>query len=232
MKTIGLIGGLSWESSAEYYKLINQSVQQELGGVHSAKIVMHSFDFQDIKNLQHEGKWQELTERMIGVAKKLQSAGADILVICSNTMHKMADDIAQAITIPLLHIADPTGEAIKAANIKTVGLLGTAFTMEQEFYRGRLQKKFGLKVITPGDTGRATIHAAIYNELVKGIITDTSRDNFKSIIRDLAGQGAQAVILGCTEIMLLVKEADSPVPLFDTTSLHARQAVKMALTMC
>jgi aspartate racemase len=230
MKTIGLIGGLSWESSAEYYKLINQAVQQELGGVHSAKILMFSFDFQEIKELQHAAEWEELTQRMIGAGRVLESGGADFLVICSNTMHKMADEVAQAMDIPLLHIADPTGESVCKSRIKTVGLLGTAFTMEEEFYRGRLQRNFGLNVLVPDEDGRSIVHATIYNELVKGIVAESSREMFRSVIRGLVGQGAEAVILGCTEIMLLIGAGDSSVPIFDTTALHAGRAAKMALT--
>ena len=231
MKTIGLIGGLSWESSAEYYRIINQSVQKALGGVHSAKIIELSFNFQEVEELQRAGKWDALTTMMVNAGQRLKLAGADFILICSNTMHKMADDVEKAVGLPLLHIADPTGEAVLASNIKTIGLLGTAFTMEQAFYKDRLTKKFGLNVVIPDDEGRAVVHSTIYNELVKGVITDTSREKFRHVIKGLVGKGAQGVILGCTEIMLLVKQEDSPVPVFDTTTLHARRAAQMAIEL-
>lgn len=229
MKTIGLIGGLSWESSAEYYRIINQTVQKQLGGVNSARIVMHSFNFQDIKDLQYVQNWPELTARMIDVARNLKAAGADFIVICSNTMHRMADEIETAAAVPLLHIADPTGDDIKAKNISKVLLLGTDFTMTQEFYKGRLRDKFGLQVQIPDEADRKIVHDTIYNELVRGIIQPSSRKAFADIIAKSADQGAEAVILGCTEIMLLVKPEDTHLPQFDTTTLHARRAAEMSL---
>ncbi len=230
MKTIGLIGGLSWESSAEYYRIINQFVQKKMGGVHSAKIVMHSFDFQEIKELQHQEKWPELTQRMIEAAQNLKNAGADFIVICSNTMHKMADDISTAVNIPLLHIADPTGQNIVDADISKILLLGTDFTMTHGFYKGRLKDKFGLQVLTPDDADRVIVHGTIYNELVKGGINPASRQEFARIIDKAVNEGAEGVILGCTEIMLLVKPEDSRVPIFDTTTLHAENAASLSLT--
>lgn len=229
MKTIGLIGGLSWESSAEYYRIINQSIQKRLGGVHSAKIVMHSFDFQEIKELQHQEKWHELTKRMIGTAQNLKNAGADFIVICSNTMHKMADDISAAANIPLLHIADPTGRNIIESGLSKILLLGTDFTMTHDFYKGRLKEKFGLQVLIPNDKDRSIVHDTIYNELVKGIINPSSRAEFRRVIDKAVVQGAEGVILGCTEIMLLVKPDDSSVPIFDTTTLHAENAASFSL---
>lgn len=231
MKTIGLIGGLSWESSAEYYRIINQSVQRQLGGVHSARIVMHSFDFQQIKDLQYQENWTELTTRMIQAARNLENAGADFILICSNTMHKMAADIQTAINIPLLHIADPTGEEIKRSKVSKVLLLGTEFTMKHDFYKGRLKDQFGLQVQIPNDHDRTIIHGTIYNELVRGIINPSSRKSFAAIIDAAVADGAEGIILGCTEIMLLVKPEDSKVPLFDTTTLHAERAAAIALTL-
>jgi aspartate racemase len=229
MQTIGLIGGLSWESSAEYYKIINQTVQQKLGGVHSAKTLMYSFDFQEIKDLQYKGDWHTLTANMIEAAQALERGGSDFILICSNTMHKMVPEMQAVLHVPLLHIADPTGEEIIAAGMKKVGLLGTAFTMEHDFYRGRLADAFALEVITPDEAGRKIIHDVIYNELVKGIINPQSRKEYQRIIQDLADSGAEAVILGCTEIMLLIKEEDSVLPIFDTTTLHAVKAAMRAI---
>ncbi len=229
MKTIGLIGGLSWESSAEYYRIINQSIQKRLGGVHSAKIVMHSFDFEEIKELQHQEKWPELTQCMIEAAQNLKNAGADFVVICSNTMHKMAGDISTAVNIPLLHIADPTGQNIVESRLSTILLLGTDFTMTHDFYKGRLKDKFGLQVLIPDDADRAIVHGTIYNELVKGVINPSSREEFKRVIDQAVHHGAEGVILGCTEIMLLVKPDDSSVPVFDTTTLHAENAASLSL---
>lgn len=229
MRTIGLIGGMSWESSAHYYRLINEEARRRLGGTHSAASVMVSVDFADIEALQHAGDWDALTERMITAARQVESGGAQLLVICTNTMHRMADAVQAAITIPLLHIADPVGRAIAGQGIGSVGLLGTAFTMEQPFLRDRLHDQFGLDVITPDADDRREIHRIIYDELVRGIIAAPSRDIYRAIIQRLADRGAQAVILGCTEIMLLVSQQDSPVPLFDTTTLHALAAVEVAL---
>ena len=229
MKTIGLIGGLSWESSIEYYRLINQETQKRLGGLHSAKCLMYSFDFDEIENLQAAGDWDAATRRMTEAAISLQRGGADCIVICSNTMHRMADEVSAAVDLPLLHIADATAAAIRAAGLGRVGLLGTRFTMEQDFYRGRLVDRFGLDVIVPGAANRETVHRIIYEELVRGIINDASRAQYQAVIEALRTEGAEAIILGCTEIGLLIGDQLSPIPLFDTTVLHARAAVDWAL---
>jgi aspartate racemase len=227
---IGLIGGMSWESSAEYYRIINQTVRNRLGGLRSARCLMWSFDFGEIEALQHAGRWNEATELMIQAAQCLERGGANFFLICTNTMHLMADQVQLAVRIPLLHIADPTAERIKAQGIRRVGLLGTAFTMEQDFYKGRLQHGFGLDVMTPDADDRATVHRIIYDELVQGRVEPASRDAYETVIGRLVEKGAEAVILGCTEIMLLVKPENSPVPLFDTTSIHAVAAVDRALS--
>lgn len=229
MRVIGLIGGLSWESSAEYYRIINQSTQKRLGGVHSARTLMYSFDFGEIEALQASGDWDAATRLMVDAAQRLERGGADLLLICSNTMHRMAGDVSRAVGVPLLHIADPTAQRIQAAGLRRVGLLGTAFTMEQDFYKGRLAERFGLDVLIPNDEDRAAVHGIIYEELVRGIVTEPSRDRYRQVIRRLVDEGAEAVILGCTEIMLLVRPEDSPVPLFDTTTIHAETAVDAAL---
>ncbi len=229
MRTIGLLGGMSWESSAHYYRLINQETRRRLGGTHSAPSVMVSVDFAAIEALQHAGDWASLTERMVDAAVQAERGGAELLILCTNTMHKLADAMQQAITIPLLHIADPVGQAIADQGLSRVGLLGTAFTMEQPFLRERLEADHGLEVITPAAEDRASIHRIIYDELVRGIVTDESRAHYRAVMARLADSGAQAIILGCTEIMLLVDQADSPVPLFDTTTLHALAAVEAAL---
>src|SRR4030081_331748 len=226
---IGLIGGMSWESSAEYYRIINREVRNRLGGVHSARSLMWSVDFGEIERLQHQGDWDELTNRMKDAAVRLQRGGADFVLLCTNTMHLMADAVADAIDIPLLHIADPTAEKIKAAGFHKVGLLGTAFTMEQDFYKGRLQNVFGLDVLVPETDDRRVVHDIIYRELVAGEVRPESRMAYREIMARLVARGAQAIILGCTEIMLLASEADSTVPLFDTTTLHALAAVDRAL---
>jgi aspartate racemase len=226
---IGLIGGMSWESSAEYYRIINREVRNRLGGVHSARSLMWSVDFGEIEQLQHQGDWEELTRRMIDAAVRLERGGAGFVVLCTNTMHRMADEIAAAIRIPLLHIADPTAEKIKAAGFRRVGLLGTAFTMEQDFYKGRLTRLFGLEVLVPDANDRRVVHDIIYKELVAGEARAESRLAYREVMARLVERGAQAIILGCTEIMLLVSEADSAVPLFDTTTLHALAAVDRAL---
>jgi aspartate racemase len=225
---IGLIGGMSWESSAEYYRIINREVRNRLGGVHSARSLMWSVDFGEIEQLQHRADRDELTRRMIDAAVRLERGGADFVLLCTNTMHRMADDIAAAVDIPLLHIADPTAEKIHAAGFGKVGLLGTAFTMEQDFYKGRLEKVFGLDVLVPDADDRLIVHDIIYKELVAGEVRPESRMAYRGIIARLVARGAQAIILGCTEIMLLVLEADSTVPLFDTTTLHALAAVDRA----
>jgi len=229
MKTIGLLGGMSWESSIEYYRIINETIKERLGGLHSAQSLMYSVDFADIEKLQHAGDWNALTQAMIDAAKLLERGGADFLVICTNTMHRMAPEVSAAINIPLLHIADATAEAIKAQGLNTVGLLGTRFTMEGDFYRGKLENDHGLKVLIPDDEGRETVHQIIYKELVQGIIREDSRKAYLDVIADLQSRGAQGVILGCTEIPLLVKQADVSIPIFDTTTIHAKAAVDWAL---
>ncbi|MGF6174840.1 aspartate/glutamate racemase family protein [Ensifer sp. 4252] len=230
MKVMGLIGGMSWESSAQYYRIVNQEVRVRLGGVHSAKSLMWSMDFGEIERLQHIGDWSALTGEMTDAARRLEAGGADFLVICTNTMHRMADAVSAAVSIPLLHIADPTAEKIKALGLSRVGLLGTAFTMEQDFYKGRLIERHGLDVLVPGDEDRKTVHDIIYKELVIGRVEDASRDAYRQVIQRLVERGAQAIIMGCTEIMLLISQADSPVPVFDTTELHALAAVDRALS--
>lgn len=227
--TIGLIGGMSWESSAHYYRIINQEVRARLGGTHSARSLMMSVDFAEIEQLQHAGDWAGLTDRMIDAARRLERGGADFFLLCTNTMHRMADEVAASVAIPMLHIADPTAAAIIAAGYGKVGLLGTAFTMEHAFYKGRLQDRFGLDVLVPEAADRAVVHRIIYEELVLGEVRPASRAAYGQIMARLVEQGAQAIILGCTEIMLLVHPEDSAVPLFDTTALHARAAVERAL---
>lgn len=228
-KVIGLIGGMSWESSAEYYRIINQAVRTRLGGLRSARCLMWSFDFGEIEALQHAGRWGDAAAEMIAAAHRLQRGGADFVVICTNTMHRMADEVQAAIGLPLLHIADPTAERIKDAGVRKVGLLGTAFTMEQAFYKGRLTERHGLEVLVPGEDDRALVHRVIYEELVQGRAEPSSRLAYREVIARLVERGAEAVILGCTEIMLLVTPEDSPVPLFDTTAIHAQAAVDLAL---
>ena len=228
-KIIGLLGGMSWASSAEYYRLVNEGVRDRLGGVHSARCLMWSFDFDDVAVLQREDRWDDAAALMIEAAQRLERGGADFLVICTNTMHKAFDRMQAAVSLPLLHIADPTAERIKAAGLRRVGLLGTAFTMEQDFYKGRLAERHGLDVLVPDAPDRAAIHRIIYDELVKYRIEPASRVVFQEAIARLVAAGAEAIILGCTEIMLLVGPDDSPVPLYDTTGLHAAAAVDLAL---
>ena len=228
-RVIGLIGGMSWESSAEYYRIINRAVRDRLGGAHSARILMWSVDFGAVEQRQHRGEWGELAAEMADAARRLERGGADFLVLCTNTMHRMAADIAAAVSIPLLHIADPTAQAVRNAGFQRVGLLGTAFTMEQDFYKGRLADAYGLEVLTPDAEDRRIVHDVIYHELVAGQVRPESRAAYRDIIARLVARGAQGVILGCTEIMLLVSDADSAVPLFDTTTLHALAAVDRAL---
>ncbi len=230
MKVIGLIGGMSWESTVPYYRQINESIKERLGGLHSAKIVLYSVDFHDVERMQHAGDWAAAGALLAESARALESAGADFLVLCTNTMHKVAPAIEAAVRIPLLHIADPTADEIKRAGFSTVGLLGTRFTMEQEFYRSRLQDRHGLHVLTPPPEDRELVHRVIYEELCLGKLVDTSRASYRRVMADLAGQGAEAIILGCTEISLLVGQQDSAVPLFDTTSIHARNAAERALS--
>jgi aspartate racemase len=229
MQAIGLIGGMSWESSAEYYRIINQEVNRRLGGVHSAQCLMWSVDFDAIKRLQHEGEWEKLAEAMQEAALRVERGGASFIVLCTNTMHRLADAISSTVSIPLLHIADPTAEKIKSAGLQRIGLLGTAFTMEQDFYKGRLQQLHGLDVIVPGEDDRRMVHEIIYRELVLGQVKPESRQAYREIIARLIERGAQCIILGCTEIMLLVKDEDSAVPMFDTTTIHAVAAVDEAL---
>lgn len=230
MRTIGLIGGMSWESSAEYYRMLNQGVRDRLGPTASARCLMWSFNFAEIEELQHQGNWDALTACLVDAAKRLELAGADALLICTNTMHRVASDVEAALNVPLLHIADPTAEKIQTNGLKTVGLIGTAFTMEQDFYKGRLQRLHGLNVLVPDDEDRAIVHRIIYQELVAGKINSKSREAFREVISRMVEDGAEGIILGCTEIMLLVGTEDSSVPIFDTTTLHASAAVELALT--
>jgi aspartate racemase len=229
MKTIGLIGGMSWESSLTYYRVINEYVARRLGGLHSASCLLWSFDFDPIHDLQQEGRWDEATQRMIEAALALRRAGADFLVICANTMHRMADEVQAAAGLPLLHIADATAGRIKAAGLQHVGLLGTRFTMDQDFYRGRLTQRHGLRVSVPGDADREFVHRVIYDELCRGVVADRSRQRFRAILADFAAAGCGGTILGCTELGLLVTPEDSPVPLFDTALIHAEAAAELAL---
>ena len=230
MKTIGIIGGMSWESSAQYYAIINRAVRDRTGPMHSAKILMHSLDFAPLAALQKAGEWDELAEIMVDSAQALEAGGADCVLIATNTMHKLADDVEAACDLPLIHIADTTADAVCAEGITRVALLGTAFTMEQPFYRERLEEHHGLDVIVPEAEDRAEIHRVIYEELISGQIFDQSREAYREIIARLVAQGAQGVILGCTEIGLLINQADSDVPVFDTTELHALAAVEFALS--
>jgi aspartate racemase len=229
MKVIGLIGGMSWESSAEYYRLVNRAVRDRLGPLRSAEILMFSVDFGPIERAQHDGRWDELGRMLAAAARRLEAGGADVVLLCTNTMHKVAGAIEDAVSIPFLHIADPVGDAAKTAGWKKLGLLGTAFTMEQDFISDRLTDRFGLEVITPPSEARAAVHRVIYDELCAGIIREESLDAYRQIVADLAARGAEAVILGCTEISLLIRQEHTPVPLLDTTSLHALAAVESAL---
>jgi aspartate racemase len=229
MKTIGLIGGMSWESSIEYYRIINQEIRKALGGVHSAKSVMVSLDFGEIEELQMKGDWEEATRVLVQSAREVEKGGADFLLICTNTMHLMADEVQAGVNIPLLHIADATARAVKDQGLKSVGLLGTRFTMEKEFYRGRLEKTHQLGVVIPDQAGREFVHNVIYDELVQGLIKDDSRQGYQEVIQDLVKDGAEGIVLGCTEIGLLVKKENVPVPVFDTMEIHALAAVDAAL---
>jgi len=228
MKTIGLLGGMSWESTAGYYREINEGVKKALGGLHSARIAMYSVDFEPIEKLQHEGDWDGTATALIEAARNIESAGADCLLICTNTMHKVAPQVEASIDIPLLHIADATGQVLEQAGIHTVGLLGTAFTMEQDFYKGRLADRFGLSVLTPNKEDRQLVHDVIYKELCLGNVRESARKEFLRVIDRLAEHGAEAVILGCTEIGMLVRQEDTDVSLFDTTEIHAARAVAFA----
>ena len=229
MKTIGLIGGMSWESSLEYYRIVNETVKEKLGGLHSCKCLMYSVDFGVIEALQHQNKWDELTKLMIEAAQNLKHGGADFIVICTNTMHKMAPEIETATGLNILHIADVTGAAISKDQIQKVGLLGTRFTMEGDFYKKRLKDNYDIEVIIPEDTDRQIIHDIIYNELCLGVIKDDSRQKYIDIINKLCANGAEGIILGCTEIPLLIKQSDVLIPVYDTTKIHAESAVDFAL---
>jgi aspartate racemase len=229
MKTIGLIGGMSWESTVPYYRLINETIKERLGGLHSAKLILYSVDFHEIEELQRQGDWEKAGLALAHAARSLEAAGASFLVLCTNTMHKVAHDIEAAVSIKLLHIADPTATEIKKSGHAVVGLLGTRFTMEQAFYKERLLEHHGLQIKIPTLEDRDAIHRIIYEELCLGIVKPESRTEYRRVMQDLASQGAQAIILGCTEISLLVSEQDSPVPLFDTTAIHARAAALKAL---
>ncbi len=229
MKTAGLLGGMSWESSLEYYRLINEEIKHKLGKLHSAKIILNSVDFEPIEKLQHLGKWNELGRMLAREAKKIEDAGADFLLICTNTMHKVADTVQDSISIPLLHIADATGEVLTRDGIKKVALLGTAFTMQEDFYKKRLQEKFSLEVIVPNKEQREIVHKIIYNELCLGIIKENSKKIYLDIIKDLANKEADGVILGCTEIGLLVSQNDCDIKVFDTTKIHAKKAVELMI---
>lgn len=231
MKTIGLLGGMSWESTVTYYQIINQEVKSHLGGLHSAKLFLYSVNFEEIERLQHQGQWDQAATLLTQAAQKIETAGADFLLICTNTMHKVAPTIETNITIPLLHIADATAQQIHTQTITTVGLLGTKFTMEDNFYKGRLISQHNIDVITPNTTERQDIHQIIYDELCLGKLNDVSRARFLQIIQSLATQGAQAIILGCTEIALLIQQPHTPIPLLDTTTIHAKAAVKAALSL-
>jgi aspartate racemase len=228
MKRIGLLGGMSWESSIEYYRLVNELVAERLGGLHSADCLLRSVDFADIEVLQREGEWEQAGARLAAEARALEGAGAELLVLCTNTMHTVADAITAAISIPFVHIADTTAHAVRAAGLTRVGLLATGYTMEQEFYVGRLRERHRLDVVVPDADDRRIVHDVIYEELCRGIVDDGSREQYRRIIRALAEQGCEGILLGCTEIDLLISQADSPVPVFDTTRLHAERAVELS----
>jgi aspartate racemase len=229
MKTIGLIGGMSWEFSVEYYRIINERVKAKLGGLHSAKSMMYPVDFAEVEALQHQAKWAEAAEMLVGAAQNLENGGADFIVLCTNTMHKVAEEIQSNVKIPFLHIAEATAQRVKDSGIQTIGLIGTRFTMEEEFYKGRLEEKYGLNVRIPNAQEREIIHQVIYNELVVGKLERHSKEQYIGIIEQMINQGAEGVILGCTEIGLLIHQEDSRVPLFDTTRIHAEAAVGYAL---
>lgn len=229
MKTIGLLGGMSWESTATYYRDLNEGVKAQLGGLHSAKIALYSVDFEEIEKLQHAGDWEATAVILADAGQKVEQAGADFLLICTNTMHKVANEVEAAISIPLLHLADATGERLSAAGVERVGLLGTRFTMEQDFYKQRLVDKFNIEVLVPTPDEIETVHRVIYEELCLGQIEDSSREHYLKTIGHLSERGAEAVILGCTEIALLVQQQHTDVPLFDTTAIHCEEAVKLAL---
>ena len=229
MKTIGLLGGMSWESTLEYYRIINETMKQRLGGLHSAKCILYSVDFAEIETYQRESRWDLALARLTQACRSIEMAGADFLLICTNTMHKLAPEIQKQISIPLLHIADPTARAVRSAGLRKVALLGTRFTMEEDFYRGRLERPHGLEVLVPADNDRRIVDRVIYEELCLGIIEAASAERYSRIIGRLVDVGAQGVILGCTEIGLLVKPSDYSIPVFDTTRIHAEAAVDSAL---
>jgi len=229
VKTIGLIGGLTWESSIEYYRIINETVWRTLGGCHSAQSLMYSVDFDPVEKWQHQGKWSEAAALLTDAARRLEKGGADFIVICANTMHKLVPEVERKVKIPILHIADVTAQAVKKEKLRKVGLLGTRFTMEEGFYKDRLIQKHGLEVIIPGEKDRDLIHGVLYSHIRAGHIDQASRDVFKKAIADLEARGAQGIVLGCTEIFLFVKQADYKIPLFDTTRIHAEAAVEFAL---
>jgi amino-acid racemase len=229
VKRIGLLGGMSWESTAVYYRLVNELVAERLGGLHSADCLLRSVDFAGIERLQREGDWDAAGARLAAEARALEDAGAELLVLCTNTMHKVAGAITDAISIPFVHIADTTAEAVRAAGLTRVGLLATAYTMEQDFYVGRLRDRHGLGVLVPDAADRALVHRVIYDELCLGVVRDASRDEYRRVIGSLAEAGAEGILLGCTEIDLLIGQADSPVPVFDTTRLHAERAVELSV---
>ena len=229
MKTIGLIGGMSWESTSLYYSAINQGVKSALGGLHSAKVCLYSVDFHEIEQLQHQGKWAETADILAKAAQAVEAGGADVFLICTNTMHKVAAEVQAAVNIPMIHIADATAKGLLTGGITKVGLLGTAFTMQQEFYKGRLTSEFGIEVLVPNTEQQVLVHEVIYQELCLGEINLDSKQKYLEVIQDLYNQGAQAVILGCTEITLLVQQKDTQVPLYDTTAIHAQSAVAVAL---
>lgn len=231
MKTIGLLGGMSWESTVGYYQVINRTVARCLGGLHSARLVMYSVDFAPIERLQQEGSWDEAAKHLSAAAQSLEAAGAELLVLCTNTMHIIAPQLEAAVSMPLLHIADATADHIASTGMRKVGLLGTHFTMEQAFYRGRLEEKHGLDVLTPPATERKEVHRIIYEELCRGRIGDASRAIYLDIVASLVARGCEGIILGCTEIGLLLRQEDTPTPLFDTTSIHAERAALLALGM-
>jgi aspartate racemase len=229
MKRIGLLGGMSWESSAEYYRFVNEAVRDRLGGLHSADCVLRSLDFAAVEELQRTGRWEEAGELLGREARALVEAGAELLLLCTNTMHKVADSVARAVGVPFVHIADTTADAIRESGLTSVGLLATGYTMQQDFYVGRLRETHGLTVLVPDAEDRRLVHGVIYDELCVGVVSERSREEFRRIIRDLVAEGSEAVLLGCTELELLIRPEDSPVPLFDTTRLHAERAVELAL---
>ena len=229
MKTIGLLGGMSWESTVSYYQTINRVVGERIGGLHSAKILLHSVDFHDVERLQHAGRWEEAGELLSSAARNLESASAELLILCTNTMHRVAPQIEASVSIPFLHIADATAERISSAGLTRVGLLGTRFTMEQDFYRGRLEERHGLEVVVPSERDRESVNSIIYEELCRGQVLESSRSEYRRIMSDLVAAGCEGIVLGCTEIGLLVQPSDAPVPLFDTAEIHAEKAAAYAL---